>query len=204
MHTSFLVVDDFYDDAEEVRRLACGLDYPQPTVRTPFPGRNSSQRLLMPNLDDVISTIVGEAVFGNLALDHGRCRISLEGEDAKRTFLVHVDPDAYWAGILYLTRPEFCRGGTELYRHRPTDTDRCPLYPEELSRLGAGSYYEAADTIIQSDSNDPDKWELLTCLSMRFNRLVLMRPWMWHTAGPSFGDSLDNGRLVQLFFFKRR
>ena len=37
---------------------------------------------------------------------------------------------------------------------------------------------------------------------MRFNRLVLIRPWLWHTAGASFGSSLEDGRLVQLFFFK--
>jgi hypothetical protein len=36
---------------------------------------------------------------------------------------------------------------------------------------------------------------------MRFNRLLLLRPWFWHTAGPGFGDNLDNGRLVYLMFF---
>jgi hypothetical protein len=30
----------------------------------------------------------------------------------------------------------------------------------------------------------------------------LFRPWFWHTAGKSFGDSLENGRLVQLFFWR--
>jgi hypothetical protein len=29
---------------------------------------------------------------------------------------------------------------------------------------------------------------------------VLLRPWLWHTAGPGFGDSLENGRLVYLMF----
>jgi hypothetical protein len=36
---------------------------------------------------------------------------------------------------------------------------------------------------------------------MRFNRLILLRPWLWHTAGMSFGTSNENCRLVQLFFF---
>ena len=36
---------------------------------------------------------------------------------------------------------------------------------------------------------------------MRFNRLVLLRPWLWHTAGAGFGDRLENGRLVYLMFF---
>ena len=36
---------------------------------------------------------------------------------------------------------------------------------------------------------------------MRFNRLVLLRPWLWHTSGLGFGDSIENGRLVYLMFF---
>ena len=36
---------------------------------------------------------------------------------------------------------------------------------------------------------------------MRFNRLVLLRPWLWHTAGPAFGDRPENARLVYLMFF---
>ena len=38
---------------------------------------------------------------------------------------------------------------------------------------------------------------------MRFNRLVLLQPHYWHTAGPGFGDSLENGRLIYLMFFLR-
>jgi hypothetical protein len=38
---------------------------------------------------------------------------------------------------------------------------------------------------------------------MRFNRLVLLQPQYWHTAGGSFGDSIENGRLVYLMFFLR-
>ena len=34
-----------------------------------------------------------------------------------------------------------------------------------------------------------------------FNRLVLLRPWLWHTAGPGFGDRPENARFVYLMFF---
>ena len=36
---------------------------------------------------------------------------------------------------------------------------------------------------------------------MPSNRLFLLRPWLWHTAGRGFGDRLENGRLVYLMFF---
>jgi len=48
---------------------------------------------------------------------------------------------------------------------------------------------------------DESAWETTMTVPMRFNRLVLLRPWLWHTAGRGFGDSLENGRLVYLMFF---
>ena len=47
-----------------------------------------------------------------------------------------------------------------------------------------------------------EKWELTSVVPMRFNRLILLRPWLYHTAGPSFGDCPENCRLVHLFFFE--
>ncbi len=37
---------------------------------------------------------------------------------------------------------------------------------------------------------------------MRFNRLILYRPWSWHSAGEAFGSGLDDGRLIQLVAFQ--
>jgi hypothetical protein len=37
---------------------------------------------------------------------------------------------------------------------------------------------------------------------MRFNRLVLFRPLLWHSAGDGFGRSIEDGRLAQLLFLR--
>lgn len=201
MPLSYLVFDDFYTDPMAVRNEALALEYPTPTSRRNYPGRNSKQRLLVQGLEQIVSRIVNEPVKASPQDAHGHCRISLADDDPNRRYYVHVDPTAYWSGILYLTLPEHCQGGTEFYRHIATNTDRAPLLDNELAASGATSFGEAADPIIQKDSNDLSKWELLSTVPMRFNRLCLLRPWFWHTAGPSFGDGLHNGRLVQLFFF---
>lgn len=203
MPLSFLVIDDFYTDPHEIRRLALQLDYPEPKTPPNFPGRNSRQKLLVKGIEQIVSRVVNERLVGSTRDAHGHCRISLASDDATRRYHVHIDPTAYWSGILYLTLPEHCRGGTEFFRHKETGMDRAPLLPHELAAAGARSYAEAGDRIIQRDSNDPSKWEHLMTIPMRFNRLVLLRPWLWHTAGDSFGDSPENGRLVQLFFFAR-
>jgi hypothetical protein len=38
-------------------------------------------------------------------------------------------------------------------------------------------------------------------LAMRFNRAIFYRPWLWHSAGPGFGEVPENARLVQLLSF---
>ena len=38
---------------------------------------------------------------------------------------------------------------------------------------------------------------------MRFNRLILYRPWLWHSAEGGFGDSDETARLIQLVAFRR-
>ena len=36
---------------------------------------------------------------------------------------------------------------------------------------------------------------------MKYNRIVIFRTDLWHSHNYNFGDNLENGRLVQLFFF---
>ena len=201
MPLSFLVVDDFLGNAEEFRQAALELDYPHREGEY-FPGRNSVERLPIPGLEQVVSSIVQEPLRAvHPPGSHGKVRVALANE-ADGWSKVHVDP-AYWSGILYLTRDEDCRGGTEFFRHIPTGSDRVPDTAEGLRRLGFADYQALQDQIIERDSMDPSKWERTMTIPMKFNRLVLLRPWFWHTAGPGFGDSLENGRLVYLMFFTR-
>jgi hypothetical protein len=55
---------------------------------------------------------------------------------------------------------------------------------------------------LHKDGRDRSKWDRTLAVPMRFNRLVLLQPQYWHTAGPGFGDSVENGRLVFLMFFQ--
>ncbi len=197
MPTSLIIVDDFLENAAVLRDAALRLTYPDQAGA--FPGRNSLERLNLDGLDAQVSRIVGEPLGPISPLEsHAKCRITLASDTGRGK--VHVDR-SHWSGILYLTRPEDCRGGTEFFRHRRTGTDRLPITPGEVSALGYASVEEVQREIVGKDSNDESKWELTMQVPMRFNRLVLLRPWLWHTAGPAFGDRIENGRLVYLMFF---
>ena len=58
MYTTFLVVDDFLDNADALRAHALALNYPEQQGQ--FPGRNSLQRVNIEGLTEAVSRIVGE------------------------------------------------------------------------------------------------------------------------------------------------
>ena len=193
-----IVIDDFLPNPHELRERALKLNY---TLTGPYPGLNSVEKIAIPGLDEIVSRLVYQPVRAPWTKDysHGSCRIALE-KDNDGPGLIHVD-QSHWSGILYLSRPEDCRGGTEFYRHLPTCTDHLPLTQQELSASGYSSYDELTAQVLHKDALDRSKWELATVVPMRFNRLVLQQPQYWHTAGPGFGDSVENGRLVYLMRF---
>ena len=202
MRLTTIVIDDFYDDPMAVRQAALALDYPASPPGTPYPGRNSEQALLWPNSDQMFSQILREPVRGHNGFAHGRFRLSTGGDP--RGADIHIDPGIVWAGVLYMTLPQYCRGGTEFFRHRQYGTEGAPLTDDDLRHYGPNETNRDAlvDRLTEVDGRDRSKWEHLTTIPMRFNRLILFRGWLWHTAGESFGSLPENCRLVQLFFFQ--
>jgi hypothetical protein len=90
--------------------------------------------------------------------------------------------DIGWAGIVYLSRtprpvpPGETTRGLMLWRNRRGDRTAWMTPPED--------------------------WELVDAFEARFNRLILCRGDLPHSGGSGWGDSVENGRLFQTFFFK--
>lgn len=192
------IIDDFLPDPDAFRARALQLTYSKVGN---FPGRDSMEKLVIDRLDDAVSSIMRQPFVADWPVDfaHAKCRLTLASDNDKVP-AVHVDPSNL-SGILYLSRPEDCRGGTDFFRHVRTGTDRVPMTPPELKAIGYSSYADMTREIIAEDGKDRSKWELAMTVPMRFNRLVLLQPQYWHTSGPGFGDSVENGRLVYLMFF---
>jgi len=194
MTPNVIVIDDFLPNPHELRERALKLNF---TVDGPYPGLDSAEKTSIPGLDEIVSKLVYQPVRAPWTKDyaHGNFRLALAKDDQPAR--IHID-NSHWSGILYLSLPEDCRGGTEFYRHLPTGTDHLPFTQEELKASGYSSYEELTAQILDKDALDRSKWELSMVVPMRFNRLVLQQPQYWHTAGPSFGDSPESGRLVYL------
>jgi len=198
---SYLIVDDFYDNPQAVRNAALHTDYARMVDGANYPGDNSAEAFEMEGLNDLVSNLVHEPVVGSPQTGHCRFRIATAGAESAARYRMHVDGESYWSGIVYLSLPEHCQGGTEFYRHKELGSDRAPIYDTEVAQFGSKSCVQFTQSVLAKDSNNSSAWEHVMTVPMRFNRCVLFRPWFWHTSGLSFGDRGENARMIQLFFF---
>ncbi len=200
MTPSFVIVDDFVANPHDLRRqaLSLGYDRADKPAQANFPGITSARALPIPGLDDFASRIAGMKLVGAPGTLHGHCRLTLRGDRGQSG--VHCDPAA-WSGILYLSLPEHCRGGTDFYRHRRTGLDRVPPTLDGVAAAGYPTGDALIADVVNRDTRKPSAWEKSFTAPMRFNRLILFSPWLFHNSAAGFGAGPDDGRLVYLMFF---
>jgi hypothetical protein len=195
---SLIVVDGFLADPLLARQQALALDYDPKFKQGNYPGLQSTQPLAIPGLDDAVSRLAGMPLKAQDGTMHGHCRMTLAGDQGRSG--VHIDPCTY-SGILYLSLPEHCRGGTDFFRHKRTGLERIPERREDMLAAGYSDINVLIEEVVNRDTLKRNCWDKTMTLPMRFNRLVLFSPWQFHNAASGFGKDATSGRLVQTFFF---
>ncbi len=200
MLPSLLIIDDFISDPMAARNAALALNYDPNQKNGNYPGHISTQPLQIQGLDERVSNIIKAPVKAAPNTSHGHCRITLKGDKGRSG--VHIDP-AFYSGILYLSLPEHCKGGTEFFSHKRTGLERVPIDPLGIAKSGYDNINTLIEDVVNKDTNHPAKWSKVMTIPMRFNRLILFSPWLFHNSGAAFGTNAENGRLVNLMFFAK-
>ena len=195
---SLIIIDDFLADPMLARSKALALDYDPEFKDGNYPGLLSTQPLPIPGLDEAAGATIGAAVKPQPGTTHGHCRLTLAKD--KGLSGVHIDP-CFYSGILYLSLPEHCRGGTDFFRHKRTGLDRVPGDMAGVRAAGYSDPNRLVEEVVNADTLKPSRWEKQFTVPMRFNRLILFSPWMFHNSARAFGTNRENGRLVHLMFF---
>jgi len=199
MHQNVIVIDDFYSNPDEVREFALSVPYPEPEGEYTYPGKNSDGSWYPDEVHKKFEDVAKEKLIP--ADRNGYFRISLEGVTHKQD--IHVDPAWEWGAVLYLSDPKDCvdEGGTSFWRHKTLKSENIPKTDEEAQFYGYPTYKECWWTTVYGDGQHREKWDRYYLCPMKYNRMVLFRTHLWHSHSHNFGTTLENGRLVQLFFF---
>ena len=190
-----IVVDNFYNNAQGTRDFILTQEF---SVRGNFPGQRTISYATQ-HLRDVIQAYV--APFGGkitefpMPLTQGKIEEkaiyngSFQYTTSRERSWIHADGWNNWAGVLYLTPDAPLSAGTAFYRFKNGE------YSEEDAKL--------LNTKDQTDncSQDLTKWDQVDKVGNVFNRLILFNSKRFHMSMDYFGDTKENSRLFQVFFF---
>ncbi len=183
---TLVIKDDFYPNPAEVREIALGKNYEEPPAGTPRLAvtaicNESESKAMYERLTPFLPQLDANPVVGVNIL----FRYTLA--NAQKKIFCHVDGCSS-AGIVYLSKPEDCAGGTTIYRHKATGDE---IYDKQNRHL--------------YDFRDPEQWEIIKEVEMAYNRLVMYPGQLFHALTPVFfGDRIDNARLTQNVFVYRK
>ena len=181
------IVDNFYENPDEVRKFALEQEYDIGGIGRGYIGNRTHQQFLFPGLKEKFEEIMGKKItkweeYGM----NGRFQYCWSGQP-----LVYHCDNQKWGGMLYLTPDAPYQCGTTLYAHKQT---RARTYYDEG--------WDDAWTNIPGDCHlDGTPFEPVDVLGNVYNRLVIFDASCIHSASEYFGTVKENCRLWQMFFF---
>jgi hypothetical protein len=189
-----IVIDNFYANSIETRDYVLTQEF---KVRGNYPGQRT-QSFANQHLKDIIQEYVlpyggkitdfpmpNETNKDNNNIYNGAFQYTTSRDRS----WVHIDGFNNWAGVLFLTPDAPLSGGTAFYKFY--DGTSCKQDMEILDNK----------TETDKFSQDLTKWQMVDNVGNVFNRLILFNSNRFHMSQDYFGDSKENGRLFQVFFF---
>jgi Family of unknown function (DUF6445) len=188
------LLDDFAADALAVRQrvIAGGFKTETGPDGALYSGISQYE---VPHWHELIAEFAGGPIVPRLSC----FRLNLAGE-FPNTFVHSDDICAQYASIVYLNRPEDCRGGTAFWKHKALQVDRLP--PAE-TLVSGGMNPEAFYALMEREWQVKDAWEQVAVAEMRFNRFIAYPTSFFHSRWPfeAFGTTPEDGRLIWVCFF---
>ena len=184
---TIIVIDNFYNNPDAVRDYAMTREY----VERGYHGAVGHRTLKPKHFDGVkekFESLLGKKMAKGNELGGWDYQTNgvFQHCMAEDPFVIHAD-DQKWAAMIYLTPDAPVECGTTLYRHKKTGQDRVERKSDW--DVFKGNFY------------DPTPFEIVDVVGNKYNRMILFDAKHIHAASQYFGDSIENDRLFQLYFF---
>jgi hypothetical protein len=190
---NLIVIDNFYENPEEVREFALLQDF---HITGNFPGLRTTRTFGGIQLRDKIESYIRQYGYKFIDFDvhefSDNCSFTLNiASDIAKTW-IHID-DAYnndnkeqvihMGGVLYLSPNAPPNSGTIFYNFDYSNAS----YDKQIS--------------IDEYTHDITKWKKIDTIGNVFNRLIIFNADINHSMQMLFGIDKYDGRLTQNFFF---
>jgi hypothetical protein len=191
------IVDNFYTDPDQIRNYVLSSNKNEESNGN-YAGVMSVDSFLTQEHLDIISTLIGNKVIPSTSFT-GKFRFTKEKDEYQQD--IHFDPYGNsWAGVVYLTPNIEDTDGTIFWKHKKTGLESIPRTLKGINQYG---WKDTDDlkTFLTTEGVDHSCWNKTMVVPYKYNRMVIFRPWMFHSPGSSFGDTFENCRLIQTFFW---
>jgi len=199
MINRYIIVDDFYNDPDTVVKVALNSLTEEDSPIGNFAGIMTKDSFLAEEHRDIFQKLTLEPALNSSTNANGRIRFTKANDSFK--FHIHYDVDmkTKWAGVVYLSKDHPKTDGTSFWRHLRTGLEVAPNTVEGFAKYGWRNFHDLK-AFLETEGLDESLWEKTFTVPYKYNRLVLFRPWLLHSPGPSFGDTLETSRKVQTIF----
>lgn len=198
MMQRYYIVDDFYANPDMVRQFALSQEKNEKSDGN-YAGIMTKEPFITQEHLDALSLLLNQQVKPSTSFC-GKFRFTQGHEHHKQD--IHFDPgdnNCAWAGVLYLTPNIQNTEGTIFWKHKRTGLEDIPRSIQGINQYGWKDV-DDLKVFLETEGTDYSLWEKTFQVPYKYNRLVLFRPWMFHSPGPSFGNSLETARSIQTFF----
>jgi len=175
---SVIIIDNFYKNPDDVRKIALMQPY---DIKGNYPG-GRTKSFATDELKKRFEMIIGKEIVYWPGGYNGSFQIT----NKDHVSWIHRDKTDY-AAIIYLTPNAPTNSGTILYKHKS-------------SNLLTASNNEQ-ESLLRNDSNNDDAWDIIDTIGNIYNRCILFNGKVSHKSNVYFGDTIENSRLFQTFFF---
>jgi hypothetical protein len=183
---SLWIVDNFYENPDEIRKFAIEQDYHIGGIGRGYIGNRTHKQFLFPGIKERFEEIMGKKItkFEDYGMN-GRFQYCWAGQPR----VYHTDLQQ-WGGMIYLTPDAPYEAGTALYANK---ANRARSYRDE----GYSSFWAQDRTHL-----DPTGFEPVDVAGNVYNRLVIFDAACIHSAMEYFHqEDPSKCRLWQMFFF---
>lgn len=189
-----IVIDNFYNNPHDTRKYILTQNF---KVRGNYPGQRTisyANQHLKDIIQEYITPFGGKIIEFPMPDETNKDNNNIyngafQFTTSRDRSWIHIDGHNNWAGVLYMTPNAPLSSGTSFYNFH--DGTTCKRDMEILENKEEIDKY----------SQDLTKWKKVDEVGNVFNRLILFNSNRFHMSMDYFGDSKENGRLFQVFFF---